>query len=412
MSVPEHTPRHARNPHPRRSRARRPRSRRFRLIRTAVLAIALVCLIWVGTSVGGALAAPGTDSVAARLAEWGRFHGLGWIISGLEKAQYNANKPKTGGTIAGGLPKAGATAAAPPPAIRGPVVTPDPAPLTPLVASPTLAGEGVWQQLYSVDGVRAAEVAFLRPDRIHTSYYVQVVWMDPKLVKFQLNPGYKVPGPPLTASDQIPANEIDSILATFNSGFTMQDAQGGYWQNGQSIVPLVTGAASMVFSADGTLSVEAWPGGAPGPGVVAVRQNLKLLISNGAISPQATQANASAWGATVGNAAYVWRSAIGIRADGSVISVVGPAMDIESLANILHAAGAVNAMELDINPNWTNYITYSHPSPGVAVPTVLPPPNVDGSPANRYLQPSSRDFVSVLPRAVAPPVAPQIRPRR
>jgi hypothetical protein len=71
-------------------------------------------------------------------------------------------------------------------------------------------------------------------------------------------------------------------------------------------------------------------------------------------------------------------------------------MDIGSLANILKAAGAVNAMELDINPDWTNYITYAHPAPGEAIPTVLPPPNSNVDP-HRYLQPSSRDFVSVLP---------------
>ena len=72
-------------------------------------------------------------------------------------------------------------------------------------------------------------------------------------------------------------------------------------------------------------------------------------------------------------------------------------MNIETLAGVLHDAGAVNAMQLDINPDWTNYITYSHPSPGTATPSVLPPPNSSVR-ATRYLQPSSRDFVSVLPR--------------
>jgi hypothetical protein len=76
---------------------------------------------------------------------------------------------------------------------------------------------------------------------------------------------------------------------------------------------------------------------------------------------------------------------------------VGPAMDIETLAGVLHDAGAVNAMQLDINPDWTNYITYSHPSPGTATPSLLPPANSSVNP-NRYLQPSSRDFVAVLPR--------------
>jgi hypothetical protein len=380
-------------------KVRTARSATFRRVRNGVLAALLVATILVGASVGQALAAPGTDSVAARLAEWARTHSLGWVVTNLEQAQYAlVTKPKTGGSVAGGLPKDTHTPLpTPTPTPTGPDITAAPAPLVPLVSAPQLAGEGLWQDLYSVQGLPAARVAFLRPDSIHTSYYVQVVWMDPKLVSFSLHPGYQVPGGTLTAPDQIPPSEITTILATFNSGFQMRDARGGYWQNGQTIVPLRTGAASMVLSATGQLAVESWPGGNPAPGVVAVRQNLDLLIQHGVISPAASQANAPAWGSTVGNREYVWRSAVGVRADGSVISVVGPAMNIESLANILLRAGAVDAMELDINPDWTNYITYTHPSPGVAVPSVLPPPDPYINP-NRYLQSSSRDFVSVLPR--------------
>lgn len=375
---------------------RKVRSKWFRRIRAGVLAALLVAAILIGISVGQALSAPGTDSVAARLAEWARTHSLGWVVTDLEQLQYTfVTKPKTGGSVAGGLPKVKHTPK-PSPKPTGPAFTPAPAPLVPLVSSP-LAGEGIWRDLYTVKGLPAARVAFLRPDSIHTSYYVQVVWMDPKLVSFTLHPGYQVPGGTLTAPDQIPPSEINTILATFNSGFQMRDANGGYWQNGQTIAPLRTGAASIVLSTTGQITVESWPGGVPGPSIAAVRQNLDLLIQNGVISPAAAQANAPAWGSTVGNREYVWRSAIGIRPDGSVISVVGPSMNIESLANILQRAGVVNAMELDINPDWTNYITYAHPSPGVAVPSALPPPDPYINP-NRYLQASSRDFVSVLPR--------------
>ena len=46
-------------------------------------------------------------------------------------------------------------------------------------------------------------------------------------------------------------------------------------------------------------------------------------------------------------------------------------MSVRTLANIVLAAGAVRAMELDINPTWTNFMTYGHPSKGVAVPHML-----------------------------------------
>lgn len=375
-------------------------SLRFRRIRAAALAMSLLLVAATGVSMAPALMAPGTDSVAARLAEWGRDHGLGWAVTALEQAQYAQDAPTVGGSVAGGLPTvgsdSGASSSAPGKTPAGRAITGAPGTLAPLVSSP-LAGEGVWHDLYSVNGTPAARVASLRPDSLHTSYYDQVVWMDPSLLSFQLHPGYKVPGPNVTPANRITPTEIDSVLATFNSGFLMSDARGGYWQNGQSIVDLRQGAASMVLSTDGHVSVEAWPGGTPGPDVAAVRQNLDMVIENGVVSPAVTQASAAVWGKTVGNAAYVWRSGIGIRADGSVVFVVGPALNIETLAGILHDAGAVNAMELDINSSWTNYITYSHPAPGTATPSVLPPANASVNPS-RYLQPSSRDFVAVLPR--------------
>ena len=53
-------------------------------------------------------------------------------------------------------------------------------------------------------------------------------------------------------------------------------------------------------------------------------------------------------------------------------------------------------MELDINQSWTNFITYTHPSNGVAVPHMI---TQDEQPNPfRYLQPSARDFVAVLAR--------------
>ncbi|MGZ6801295.1 MAG: hypothetical protein ACXVGR_15980, partial [Mycobacteriaceae bacterium] len=214
--------------------------------------------------------------------------------------------------------------------------------------------------------------------------------------RFVQHPGYQVPGDPLTGPDELTRTERSSVLATFNSGFQMVDAQGGYWQNGTTVAPLVTGAASMVLSRSGSFTVERWPGGSPSAGTAAVRQNLSLMIDRGSVSPLVHSASTRAWGKTVGNAAYVWRSAVATRTDGADLFVVGPAMSVSTLANVLQAAGASEAMELDINRDWTNFITYTHPRPGVAEPHKLTPdmrPN-----AYRYLNPSTRDFVAVLPR--------------
>jgi len=356
----------------------------------------VILLLWLAWSIGGALTAPGTDTTSARLAEWGRFHGLGWVVSGLEQMQYTANPPKVGGNLAGGIPRVSGSRPAPSQPARPASYLSPPAPIPPQ-AQPALAEEGTWQSLVNVHGQPAIRAAFLRPDSQHTSYLVGVAWLNQKLVTMVLHPGYKVPGDSgLSQPSQVPPSQRDGLLATFNSGFTINDANGGYWQDGKSVVPLRPDAASMVLYKNGYMDVVKWNAAAPGPGVAAVRQNLALLIDNGTINPDVDSTSTSMWGFTIGNKTYVWRSAVGVRKDGSLVFVVGASMSVRTLANIIHDAGAVRAMELDINPDWTNFITYTHPSQGVAAPHML---TRDEQPNPfRYLQPSSRDFVAVLAR--------------
>jgi len=324
-------------------------------------------------------------------------HGLGGVVTWMEQVAYAVNPPRSGGTVAGGIdtptpvsvstPGAGPSTASAPP---GPAA---PDPLTLPAGLTSLSGEGQWRSLAMANGRTAARVAQMRPDAVHTSYVVSMVWMDPSLLTFTLHPGTQVPGAVPGAASQLLGAERSAVWATFNSGFQMKDSQGGYWQNGQTVVPLSVGAASMVLTSDGRLSVMAWPGGEPKAGVVAVRQNLSLLIDHGVTAPSVNSKVTSDWGKTVGNAAYVWRSAIGVRADGTVVVACGPALSVATLASALQASGAQSAMELDINKDWTSFITYDQPG---AVPHRLTPDQIPA--ANRYLSPSPRDFVAVAPR--------------
>ncbi len=365
----------------------RPGRRRFWVRRVGVVIV--VFLLWLAWSIGGALMAPGTDTTTARLAEWARFNGMGWAVDELEQVQYQLDPPKVGGSLAGGIPRV-STERATPSRVAGPAA------IRPQV-QPPLSGEGVWQTLVSLHGKPAIRAAFLRPDAAHTSYLVGVAWLDQKLVKMVLHPGFSVPGGSgWSQPSYVPTSRRDSLLATFNSGFTMQDANGGYWQDGQTASPLRQGAASMVLYKDGQVKVVKWNAAAPGPDVAAVRQNLGMLVENGKISPDVNSTTTRTWGKTVGNPTFVWRTALGVRRDGSLVFVVGASMSVPTLATIVHDAGAVSAMELDINKAWTNFITYTHPRAGVAVPHML---TKDAHPnPYRYLQQSSRDFVAVYAR--------------
>ena len=133
-----------------------------------------------------------------------------------------------------------------------------------------------------------------------------------------------------------------------------------------------------------------------GPDVVSVRQSLKLLVDNGQLAPNLDKNVESNWGATISGAFYVWRSGLGVTAQGDLVYVAGNALSVKSLASLLQQAGAVRAMQLDINIAWISYMWYSPgTSPSDLVPTKLV---AFQRPANRYFTPTSRDFFAVYAR--------------
>ena len=372
------------------------------LLRSVTVLLA-VSMLYTAVTLGPILAAPGTDPVPARVAEWMRSNGMGWVVTELEKVAYQATKPSEGGDVSGGIgtvaPIAvpGGDGAKPGSAKKAASASELPLPNVVPPASPALPNEGVWQNLIlNGSGQPAAKVVTVRPDVVHTSFTASIVWMDPRRMSFTLHPGTQVPGTLVdgqyTGSTSLTSAALASTVASFNSGFMFKDADGGYWQDGKAVVPLVQGAASMVFGTDGSLSVQVWHGSQPGPGVQAVRQNLSLLISNGTVSPAVHDPTTAVWGKTVGNYAFVWRTGIGVRADGSIVFVIGPTLSIVTLTDLLQRAGAVNAMELDINKDWTSYLTYRGGSPTKLTPDEAPS-------GQRYLTSSTRDFVACSVRA-------------
>lgn len=383
-------------------------SRRGRLVRTAGLVLLSVG-VYLGVTLGQALAAPGTDSMAARVAEWGRNHGMGFIVTSLEQLQYRLNPPKVGGTPNTALLREAKAAAAPSaagstsadasklPHVSIPPVTLH-APLTPVV-SPALPGEGAFHSVVTVKGQPAIQVAYLRPDSVHTSYLAGVAWMSSRLLSFVQHPGFQDPGHLNLWSqpDWLPPSQRTGLVATFNSGFKLADAQGGYYDNGHTLGTLRPGAATFVIYKDGHVAIGSWGSEVSmTPQVVSARQNLKLLIDHGQLSPTLSTNVESNWGATLKGAYYIWRSGVGVTSSGDIVYVTGDALSVKSLAVLLQRAGAVQAMEMDINPAWISYMWYAptNTSAKVAPTKILP----FARPADRYLTQTSRDFVAVYAR--------------
>jgi hypothetical protein len=361
-----------------------------------ILALIVVLLVWAGFSVGQALAAPGGGSTSSKLAEWARDHYLGPVVTFGEWLTYSP--PKVGGKPGFSLAApSGVAASTQHKAAHG--FQPNiPEKLTSF-ASPPLPGEGVWRVLATVKGEPAMFGTFLRPDAVHTSYVAGIVSLDQRLVSFQLRPGVEDPGPGnWKAASWIPPGTRTGLLATFNGGFKLDSAGGGFYLNGASKGTLVNGAASVVYYRNGTIKIGSW-GSEVGmtPDVVGVRQNLKLLIDHGKISSSVNQDVTTKWGATLGGGYYVWRSGIGITEGGRIIFVYGPALNVQELASMLRRAGAVEALQLDINPEWMSFDYYqasghpADPSPRAFLP------EQQGSPY-RYYSVYSRDFTVVYAR--------------
>jgi hypothetical protein len=373
---------------------------RRRRILTVVGVVLVAFLVWLAVSLGSALTNPTYgSSTGARFAEWARQNGGATLVNKVENIWYSHHAPKVGGTVPRGAirtPVATSTTAAP----SAPAHLPPPAPLTPF-ASPALPGEGDWSAAGRlVAGVPAVYTTELRPDAVHTSYVVGIAWMDTTLLHATLYSGSQIPGGgPFTNTAPIPPTAATSLVSAFNAGFLLSASNGGYYTDGRTIAPLVDGAASAVIYSNGTMTVGQWGRDATlTPDVVSVRQNLDLIVDGSQPVPGLNASDTTRWGATLGDQIYVYRSGLGETATGALVYVGGPGLNITDLANLLVRAGAVRAMELDINTDWVNYSYYTPATPyGPATPAngTLLLPQMTGGPGRYFESYWARDFFTM-----------------
>jgi len=226
-----------------------------------------------------------------------------------------------------------------------------------------------------------------------------LAWMPPNLVRPVVVPGSGDPGGPWPWGGQVDPGNRPNLVAAFNGGFKWSDFSGGVLAFGHSFRDLAAGVASFVVFADGSFTVGLWGRDVnPGPNVVAVRQNLALLVDGGA--PTAAAGSSGSWGASVGGVA-TQRSALGVDPKGGLVWAGGGLSPL-ALAQALVAGGAVRGMQMDINPAWVNFNSYQ---PGLDF-VVHGAPVYGATGPDRYLSPNSRDFIAVLIRAAVVPGAP------
>ncbi len=347
-----------------------------------------------GVSLLSALSSTANLTATERSVEWLRGHHFGNLVSWVETEYYSRHQPRTGGSLTT-LPHAAtdvqaAGSAAPAASTSAPdAIVP--------TASPAVAGEGVWRPFGDGSGgTTAMQVAYLRPDAIHGTVLAGVVRIDQSRAALRLVPGSQEPGNgPWPNGDAIAAADLPQLLAAFNSGFRIADARGGFAENGRLAGKLRTNAATLVISANGTADVVSWSSGVAAAHPAAVRQNLDLIVDGGVPVAGLDDNVGNRWGQTVGNKLFVWRSGVGIDANGRLLYAASSGLSVSSLATLLHHAGAVRAMELDINQSWVTFNAFHHDTSGIHGAKLLARM---AKPASRYLSADARDFVAVVAR--------------
>jgi hypothetical protein len=344
-----------------------PRLSPLRRLRRIVIIGLCLCSVPILISYVTTMTRPSNATFTINTFEWLRDHGAAGVAVQAEDIYYSLNAPSTGGP---GIKKL----AIKHPAAAATIHPPDVAPLI----QPPLRGEGVWVPSETWTGANGpVQITQFRSDPNYPSMVAGVAWIDTSRTTVTLNPGRLEPSVTLPRGpmEVAPASR-GRLLATFNSAFKLADSGGGFAVNGHTYAPMKAGMATLIGYANGKLDIEAWQGGPDIPaGVSFARQNLPLIVANGAPNPNLS--DGPAWGVTVGNAIRVWRSGIGVDRN-----------------EILIRAGAVRAMQLDINSFWVSFITYAQPDAGS--PSNLLPDMTRT--AYRYLTPEDRDFFAVYAR--------------
>ena len=259
-------------------------------------------------------------------------------------------------------------------------------------------GAGVWRNipLDLFPGQIVMADTFVNPDPSRPYAFVTLVQMDMSRLRLSSvagtqEPGAKAgkPGPGIIPRT---VQESGALVAAFNGGFQYRDGRYGMIVGKTTYLPLKKDLATLVAYADGTLRIVKYEGQDLGTNIVFIRQNCPMLIENGVVASN-DQANKKLWGRTVSPGIYTWRSGIGITASGTLVYAVGNSLTPATLATALQAAGAVNAMQLDINPFWVRFNVFDHFASGTYTHFTVMNGIQDG--AYQYLHGYQKDFFYV-----------------
>ncbi|MEI7750420.1 MAG: phosphodiester glycosidase family protein [Candidatus Moraniibacteriota bacterium] len=260
-----------------------------------------------------------------------------------------------------------------------------------------IEGEGVWHNraLRSFPDKEVMAYTFVRPDPARPYAVTTIVQMDMSVMHMGSVAGTKQPGGPVGKPGPgiVPKDIVASgnLIAAFDGGFQYKDGEFGMIVGDTTYLPLKNDLATLVGYTDGSLKIIDYTGQPLGDGVEFVRQNCPILIQDGQMSVTDPR-NKKLWGRLAAGTVdiYTWRSGVGLTKDGNLLFAVGNNLTPTTLAEALKEAGAVNAIQLDINPIWVRFNIFEPADNGRYDSSTLTKDLQDGS--KEYLNGYAKDF--------------------
>jgi hypothetical protein len=270
-----------------------------------------------------------------------------------------------------------------------------------LVVSGTMPGAGQWQPyLKDANGQVVAYRTYMQPDPGRLYAYAAIVAfnLDVTRLHFVLGTNEPVSSVVVDRSGRVPPADAQPgvLIAAFNGGFKARHGHFGAMAGGVVVIPPRNDLGTVALYRDGRVRIGQWGSEiTDDPAIVAWRQNGPLVIHDGQVNPQVTVNDPQSWGYVPGLGTPIWRSGLGISADGHVLYyVAGSTLTLDALSRTLLMAGAQQAMQLDINNFWVHFeaMRSARNSPDLQAVPLLPEMTKG---ANRFLQAYSRDFFYV-----------------
>ena len=256
--------------------------------------------------------------------------------------------------------------------------------------------EGVWiPYVKDSNGNTVAYKAFLQPDSSRPYTLVTIVAVDLSRTRLHFVLGSLEPslsGSPARLGS-IPEGLLDGeLLAAFNGGFQARHGQFGAMADGIQALPPRDGLGTLGIFGNGDVVLGEW--GTDlffSPDMVSYRQNGPLVVHKGFINIRIYNNSPEDWGYTVVDVSPTVRSGIGLSKDNHTLYYFcGPSLTMDALAKSMKAAGAYNAIQLDINNYWVLFVKINQVGSTLMANPLLPHLMVDG--VSRYLTTSQRDF--------------------